>query len=89
MGSGLLLYLSYFVNKADKQQSSSKLWLNLSSDASQSGGSGSDNKQRDNKCDNFSPVKKENESKVKICEVCRAYPCECNPSAPTMYDVRF
>lgn len=58
-------------------------------DASQSGGSGGDKKERDDKCDNFSPVKKENENKVKICEVCRAYPCECNPSAPTTYDVRF
>lgn len=24
----------------------------------------------------------------KTCDVCRSYPCECDPSTPTMYDVR-
>lgn len=25
---------------------------------------------------------------TKTCDVCRSYPCECDPSTPTMYDVR-
>nr|XP_026486405.1 uncharacterized protein LOC113393630 [Vanessa tameamea] len=35
-----------------------------------------------------SDLSKSKKSEDTLCELCRAIPCECNPSAPTMYDKR-
>ncbi|CAH2102629.1 unnamed protein product [Euphydryas editha] len=39
-----------------------------------------------NKTGNPNSSSKNNDNKT--CDVCRSYPCECDPSAPTMYDCR-
>ena len=58
------------------------------SDSKNTGGSVS-NKKPTTKCDSTNAANNKKEKKASVCEVCRACPCECNPSSPTMYDVRY